>query len=994
MNTPNPANIFGRRMPLRTPESLPSPTRTNEEPVIPAAPEKTTDESAKALVINHTLGNRELPIADFREKIVGAVHASQATIITAETGAGKSTQVPQFLAEAGYEVVVTQPRVVAARSVSEWVRDEVVAKRGDAFADFVGYRTSRERKDSVNNQILFATDGLQLVRELSGHGVGKKQALVLDEVHEWNENMEVLVAWAKQRMNDDPNFKVVVMSATMEAGPLATYFADGKREVPVIDVPGRTFEVKKEEGGDVADQAIKMAKEGKNTLVFVPGKAEISKVIAEIERANVPGATALPLHGSLEPAEQRRVFAKYPGVKIIVATNVAQTSITIEDIDAVVDSGLERRNEVKNGVEGLFLHPISQADCLQRAGRAGRTKAGEYVLAQLDNNPFMPLADREEYGTPEILRTRLDGMVLRLAKNDFDAAAMDFFHSKDKHGRDITPEIAVAKERLRNLGALREDGSVTQIGRDMERMPVESHYARMMIEARKYGPEVQMQLAALIAVQTTDGIVQRGTRNKPCQEQWRALLNNNFNDSDMIKQLEVFVAAQKMSDKEKRDHDLYVKAFSRANDAFRQLRSVEKLQNQDLSAPTAEQRAQLIKCIISGMVDNLYIQGYNGHANAKGDTREVSQRSIIQPGKMVVGTPFDLQITTSRGLKTLNLLEGPTNVPSVDVLREVAPQLFVEKYVGYAVDAGRGGVIVERWKHYFNGHDMDQTDERDSAPSEERRKIIIGETIIRAFPKSYYEINDEINRLQKKTDKLLSRIGTDTVRGMLEVALPLETDSVGDASEYFPPVSIDDLLGSQEREEIDRLFPDHHFGLDVTYAQGVGTVDIPLDSEELSKLPDEALVLPSGQELLARSGAGRYKLRDVRERAIEKTIAEQIANEKRIIAEAAAAEHQAKVAAHEAIKQGLDPVEAALRDIGNTPDLNSDFQRDVERLMQRIERLRWIDLGEVDDYPNQINSVAGLVRALGTKVDAWVSEMKSGTVTTDALEALKKRFNS
>lgn len=301
MTTPNPMNVFGRRQLPRTPESPATPACTDDAPVINAALEMTTDESAKARLINHTLGNPELPIAQYCEQIVSAVDSSQAVVITAETGAGKSTQVPQFLAEQGYEVVVTQPRVVAARSVAERVREEVVAKYGDDFKEFVGYRTARERGDSAASQILFATDGLQLVRELSGHGVGKKQALVLDEVHEWNENMEVLVAWAKRRMREDPNFKVVTMSATMEADKLSKYFADdGKREVPVVEVPGRTFEVKKSEGGDVANEAIKLAQAGKNTLVFVPGEAEINQVIAELERAKIPGASILPLHGQME----------------------------------------------------------------------------------------------------------------------------------------------------------------------------------------------------------------------------------------------------------------------------------------------------------------------------------------------------------------------------------------------------------------------------------------------------------------------------------------------------------------------------------------------------------------------------------------------------------------------------------------------------------------------------------------------------------------------
>lgn len=851
MTTPNPMNVFGRRQLPRTPESPATPAYTDDAPVINAALEMTTDESAKARLINHTLGNPELPIAQYCEQIVSAVDSSQAVVITAETGAGKSTQVPQFLAEQGYEVVVTQPRVVAARSVAERVREEVVAKHGDDFKEFVGYRTARERGDSAANQILFATDGLQLVRELSGHGVGKKQALVLDEVHEWNENMEVLVAWAKQRMNDDPDFKVVVMSATMEAGPLAKYFAEDKREVPIIEVPGRTFEVKKSEGGDVADQAIKMAREGKNTLVFAPGKAEIDQVMAEIERASIPGATVLPLHGQLEAAEQRKVFAKYPGVKIIVATNVAQTSVTIEDIDAVVDSGLERTNEVRNGVEGLYLKPISQADCLQRAGRAGRTKEGEYVLAQLGNNPFVALKDREPYGTPEILRTRLDGMVLRLAKNGFDAATMDFYHSKDEYGRDIRPEIAAAKERLQKLGALREDDSITKIGRDMERMPVESHCARMMIEARKYGPEVQLQLAAMLAVQEAGGITQFSSRNKPSDERWRSLLQPGVNDSDMIKQLEVFIAAQSMSDREKRDNDIFVKAFSKANEVLRQLRGVEKLRDQDLVVPIAEQREQLVKCMISGMVDNLYVNDYYGHRDAKGNVREVSSRSIIRPGKMVVGKPFDLQINTRRGMTTLNLLESPTNVPSVELLREVAPQLFTEQSRGFTI--GDDGAVHERFAQIFNGHDMGEESIRSAKESEARAAYLAHYAAERQWHTS--EVQATIKTINDLNNRAPGAVGTITFENIHEViaeAMPTSVATVDEASAYVPQFTLDELVSPLERAVIYATSPDIYGGRGLLYKDGVPMFSESMSEDEILELVAEKWALPDGRPIVLR----------------------------------------------------------------------------------------------------------------------------------------------
>lgn len=383
----------------------------------------------------YRLGNPELPIYDFRKEIMKTVDENQITILTAETGAGKSTQVPQFLAEDGYKVIVTQPRILAARSVSERVKDEIKQNLGEGYDEFVGYRTAKERDDSPQNRILFVTDGLQMVRELSDKYKSEKTVLVLDEVHEWNTNMEVLAAWSNKKAQEDPSFKLVVMSATIESEPLSEFFSNEEGEkVPVIDVPGRTFPVTKREGNSVLEDAIKFAEEGKNTLVFVPGKAEINYLCEKLKKS--VDAEVLPLHGELSPSEQRLVFKKYDKPKVIVSTNVAQTSVTIDDINAVVDSGLERQSVTKNNIKGLFLNPISQADCLQRAGRAGRVQEGEYVLSPLYiprgsrfiQLPFWSMNERQEFPTPEILRNSLDSTALHLARAGFDIEDLDFFH--------------------------------------------------------------------------------------------------------------------------------------------------------------------------------------------------------------------------------------------------------------------------------------------------------------------------------------------------------------------------------------------------------------------------------------------------------------------------------------------------------------------------------------------------------------------------------------
>lgn len=178
-----------------------------------------------------------LPIANFREQIVRSVRQQQVTIITAETGAGKSTQVPQYLIGAGFtKAIVTQPRILAARNLSIRVREE--------WGERVGYRTAHERDDTTHTEILYCTDGLQLVREVTGEGVVQGQILILDEIHEFNQNMEVLIAWARKRCLEEPQFKVVIMSATIDSTSLARYF----NTTSIIEVPGRSHEIELSQG--------------------------------------------------------------------------------------------------------------------------------------------------------------------------------------------------------------------------------------------------------------------------------------------------------------------------------------------------------------------------------------------------------------------------------------------------------------------------------------------------------------------------------------------------------------------------------------------------------------------------------------------------------------------------------------------------------------------------------------------------------------------------
>lgn len=631
---------------------------------------------------------RDLPVYDRHDDILSAVDTNQVTIVTAETGAGKSTQIPQFLAEHGYQkIIVTQPRILAARNLCHRVRQEYSWQLGKDATNLVGYRTAPERDDHEDNVILYCTDGLQLVRELTGSGTSDRQVLVLDEIHEWNENMEVLVAWAKKRCAEDPHFKVVIMSATIEADRLAAYF----NTTAVISVAGRTHPVEKRRGKDVVTEILTLlGTRTCNMLVFLPGKAEIEGVAEAIESEakNIP---VIPLHGQLEAEAQQRAFEHYPQGKVVLTTNVAQTSITIDDIDVVIDSGLERRAEVRNGVEGLFIEQISRADCLQRAGRAGRTKEGTYILAQLEQMPCAPLEERPEYGVPEIMRKHLDRLVLRLANIGIDIETLDFYHSPSRK------TMKQAKRTLASLGALTNTGDVTAIGRKMERFPVESSFARMLVEAEPYPETLQDKLAAIIAIQEVGGIVKGSTKYSG----WRRFARQSR--SDLLAQYEVYLAVPTIDPEMLEELGVITKNVTKAEEVNRRLHQDLGLPD-PLLAPIEEQEVeQLLRCIVAGQMHQIWIVEPDGkatHISTK-QQRELSSGSVVKHSTIVAGTPFDLQIPTAKGLETLHLVNDITAIDPV-WLEALAPTIFKVRLAGTYFNE-HTGMLANRLTVKFNG---------------------------------------------------------------------------------------------------------------------------------------------------------------------------------------------------------------------------------------------------------------------------------------------------
>jgi len=616
------------------------------------------------------MANKELPIAAFKDEILEVLQKNSAVIITAETGAGKSTQVPQFLLDDGYDIVVTEPRRLAVRTVAERVAHEMGTDLG---GEVIGYRTAYERCDNVEHtRCLFATDGLQLIRELMN--LGEHNVLVIDEVHEWNTNIETLVAWA--RMMDEEyssDFKVVLMSATLEAEKLSAFFNDA----PIIAVPGRVFPIETRGHGETLIEDIEdLVSNGRNVLVFQPGKQEIADTIAAAE--------LLPLHGQLTPEEQARCFKHYARPKVVVSTNVAQTSVTIPDIDAVVDSGMERRIEISDGVEGLYLRAISRADSKQRKGRAGRTKKGIYI-------DRCPTDERLDFPIAEIERSRLDQTVLRLAMVGFDMEELEFFHQPKKS------DIHDARQSLVRLGCMNADGSVTKIGKLVNRLPVSVQNARMLVEADRLG--VMDDILTVAAIMEMSGItIPPPSRNRPNRPDWRLMVPGECK-SDVMGQLAVWELARTMTKDEMRTKGIAPKKYFRAREVRRHL---SKNASRFFRLGSTGCREDILKAVCAGMVDHLYKLSYGQYTNGEGVDRELGSASVIRGAKWLVGKPFDLQIKTVRGMLTLNLIELASNVDPM-WLAEVAPQLVKQKTgLSPCYDAEKD-TVVSTTQVFFNG---------------------------------------------------------------------------------------------------------------------------------------------------------------------------------------------------------------------------------------------------------------------------------------------------
>jgi HrpA-like RNA helicase len=615
-----------------------------------------------------------LPVFAHRAEIVAAIRGNRITIVTGETGSGKTTGLAHLLLDEQFkQVVITQPRITAATSVAEYV----ARTRGEKVGQTVGYHSSLYREDSPLTRVMFRTDGLQLARESAGHGIpdDPECVLIIDEHHERSINIDALLALALERLRNGGKFRLVIMSATAEVERLKAFLAPHFGSVPHVHIAGRTFPVRFEQrtASDLVPTTIRQLQKGHNVLVFLPGMKEIEAVCDALFQSGVD-AEVLPLYADLSKAEKDLAFASYTRPKVVVATNVAQTSITIPDIDVVVDSGLERVPTLdKNGVPGLMLADTSKADCLQRMGRAGRTKPGTYFLCGA------PFEMREAHPAPEIHTNRLDGMVLRLLATGTTPEKLLFMDVPRKR------HLHLARQRLQQLGALTKGGNLlTAVGKRMLAYPLDPEYARMMVEA--HNRDVVTDMLAALACASVGGIMDvralSASGGKP-----------RYHDSDLLAQKDIFldlcrdITLQKLSgptlEEALENADVVARRFHRAVDVYHKLCELEG------KTPFSEQRPlSKLKDMVASIAAGLWPWGVwvasGRHAtDAAGKARLISKASFVSAdGVVVVGEPFNLETADGEDLALLQNL----TVVSLRTLEQVIPE---EAYADMLPKAGK-----------------------------------------------------------------------------------------------------------------------------------------------------------------------------------------------------------------------------------------------------------------------------------------------------------------
>ncbi len=613
----------------------------------------------------------ELPVSQRREDIAAIIRDNQVVIVAGETGSGKTTQLPKILLELGRTSIGhTQPRRIAARTIAERISEEL----GTPLGGLVGYQVRFTDTAGKDTKIKLMTDGILLNEIHRDRLLRKYDAIIIDEAHERSLTIDFLIGYLKQLMPERPDLKVVITSATIDPQSFSRHFDDA----PIIEVSGRTYPVEVRYRPLVADAPLddeidgetpeetradldpmeginaaldELAREGDgDVLVFLSGENEIRDAEESIRGRNLPFTEVLPLYGRLSSAEQHRVFesARTPGIRrrIVLATNVAETSLTVPGIKYVIDAGTARisRYSVRSKVQRLPIEAISQASANQRSGRSGRTSDGIAIRLYSEDD----FIRRPEYTEPEILRTNLAAVILQMISLGLgDIASFPFLQPPDSRG------IKDGLDLLRELGAIEGEARITRIGKQLTQLPIDPRLARMVVESKQHG--TTREVMAIVAALSIQDPRERPLDRRPQADQSHARFVDPTSDFLTLLNLWNYL--------EEKQKDLSGNAFRRMcrseylnylrvrewKDVFRQLERMAKPLGLVVASPSANPNG-VHRSLLAGLLSQLGIRDsvkrdyvgarqvrfsiFPGSALAKKQPAEVMSSELVETSRL------------------------------------------------------------------------------------------------------------------------------------------------------------------------------------------------------------------------------------------------------------------------------------------------------------------------------------------------------------------------
>lgn len=662
----------------------------------------------------------ELPVWKIHADILRTLQDGRRLVLVAPTGSGKTTQVPQMLLDAGLAgdkmVVVLQPRRVAARTVAT----RVAWERGGKLGDEVGYQIRFDDHTSTGTRICFVTEGILLRWLQDDRTLTNIGAVVFDEFHERNLLSDVALALVKHlQLTQRPDLAMLVMSATLDAEPVAAYL----EPCPILISEGQSYPVEVGyqsmpdhrpitlQATEAVERIISEGAPG-DILVFMPGRGEINGTLDALRGLRTrERVSCIPLHGELEPQEQDRAFSPNALRKVIVATNVAETSITIDGIRHVVDSGLARvaRYDAERGIGTLLLEPISRASADQRKGRAGRTAPGTcHRLWTVIGHK-----SRDERNTPEIQRSDLSEVVLLLHSLGIrEAASFDWLDKPD-------PQAVERAERLLTmLGAL-ENADLTAIGRQMLHLPMHPRYSRMLIEASRRGCVSNAALCAAL-VSGRDLLARLDREDAQMQAVREMFEESGHSDFVTLMRAYEFAKANNFSFDRCRAHGINAQVARQVEQTCQQIQHAARQQRLYDRGENAESAGKsdegLRRCLMAGFADQLAKRREPGQSVCDLTEQRQGQlvrESVVQDAAFFVAA--NLREAPSRGSTPLTLLSLATAVQP-EWIAEMFPQ-HLTATVEHLFDARNKRVAAMKVVRYRDLVIEQKTQQRDLDPA-------------------------------------------------------------------------------------------------------------------------------------------------------------------------------------------------------------------------------------------------------------------------------------